>query len=58
MGLIELILLLAFVGFALWLVRLLPLDATIKTLISGLVVFAVVIILLRSVLGSFNFRLW
>lgn len=52
---ISLIIGLIIVGFALWLVGVLQLDATIKTIIKGVVIFVVVLWILDAVLAFFGY---
>ena len=52
---ISLIIGLIIVGFALWLVGVLPLDATIKTIIKGVVILVVVLWVLDAVLHVFGY---
>jgi hypothetical protein len=51
MGLLELIVLLVVVGFALWLIQLLPIDATIKRIIVAVVVLIVILTVLKLLFG-------
>ena len=48
MSLISLILALVVIGFALWLLQQIPIDATIKRIIQGIVILFVVIWLLQT----------
>lgn len=48
MGLIELILAIALVGFIVWIVLQIPMPAPFRNLIVGIVVFAVIIWLLQG----------
>lgn len=52
MGLLEIIILLIVVGVALYLVGLLPIDPTIKRIITVLVVVVVLIYVLRLLFGG------
>ena len=52
MGLLEIIILLIVVGVALYLVGLLPIDPTIKRVITILVVVAVLIYVLKLLFGG------
>jgi hypothetical protein len=56
MPLIQLVEVLIVVGVALWLVNLIPMQATIKSILNGLVVITVVLWLLRvtGILHSFS----
>lgn len=61
MSLLGLILLLVFVGVGLYLIQLIPMDATIKKIIVILVILFVVIYLLQALglvagLGAINFH--
>ena len=47
--LITLLIILVVAGFALWAIRLLPLDATIQTLIRGIIILAVVVYAIMTV---------
>lgn len=49
--LIQAILVLVVIGVVLWLINFLPIDATIKQIITGLIIILVVIWLLLSLLG-------
>lgn len=56
MSLVSLVVALIIVGFCLWLVSLLPIDGTIKTIINGVVIFFVIIWVLQSlnIIGSIS----
>ena len=49
MSLISLLVVLILVGFALWLVQQIPIDATIKRIIQGVVILFIVLWLLQAV---------
>jgi len=51
MSLISLIIALIILGLLLYVVKLLPIDGTVKQIISAVVVVAIVIWLLRAVVG-------
>jgi hypothetical protein len=51
-SLLGILLALVIVGFVLWLVQYLPLQATIKQIIIGVVIFCVVIYVIEAVLGG------
>lgn len=57
MDLLSLIVLLLLVGFALWLAEQLPIDATIKRVVRGLVLFVVVLWLLNLFVGPIHLPL-
>lgn len=44
------------IGFCLWLVQMLPIDGTIKTIINGIVILFVIVWILQSLglIGSIN----
>lgn len=46
--LVTLVIVLLFVGFALYLITLLPIDATIKKIIQALIVFFAIIYVLKA----------
>ena len=52
MGLLELIVLLIVVGVALYLVQLIPMDSTIKKIITILVVVVVILYVLKLFFGD------
>jgi hypothetical protein len=52
---ISIVIGLIIVGFALWLVKFLPLDPPIKTIITGVVIFAVVLWILDALLSFFGY---
>lgn len=52
MGLLEIIILLIVVGIALWLVSLIPMDPTIKRVITVLVIVVVVLYILKILFGG------
>jgi hypothetical protein len=60
MTLLGLVIALVVLGFALWLVQQIPMDATVKKLITGIVIFVVVLWLVGEVLDvrGLNPRLW
>jgi hypothetical protein len=53
--LISIVVGLIIVGFALWLVKCLPLDPPIKTIITGVVIFAVVLWIIDVLLTFFGY---
>lgn len=57
-SLISIIVALIVIGFGLWLVEQLPLDATVKKIIVGVAIFLVVIWVLQSLgfLGNIGIR--
>jgi hypothetical protein len=56
MSLISLVVALIIIGFCLWLVQMLPIDGTIKTIINGIVILFVIVWILQSLglIGSIN----
>jgi hypothetical protein len=51
---ISLLIGLILVGFVLWLMKLLPIDATVKQIIVGVVILIVVLVVLNAVLVVFG----
>lgn len=53
---IELIVMIAFVGFLTWVILQIPMPQPVKNLIIGLVIFVIVVVVLRQLGLVGNFR--